>query len=272
MLQDLGATDLPPVDRPSLPDFFDAPTDTTPVDQHQFRLMIGKLIYLLPTWPRLRKEIVYLSTRQNKATQSCMSKLIRVLAYVNAHRFNYIRFSGNDTQVYFWVDASPNVHPSGHGHGGNFISVGATSGAVSSHSAIQNDCIAQGAWESEYVELPFAAKKAVHFRRLLHSLGIPQTKPITAYEDNSSVINLAIAPAVTTKSKHIHARYHLIRDYVKQGMVEMIKVPGTNNPADLYTKTLPTALADRYGDRIHNKSETPLVPLVPAGVGGSVRK
>jgi hypothetical protein len=174
--------------------------------------------------------------------------------------------------VYFWVDASPNVHPSGHGHGGNFISVGATSGAVSSHSAIQNDCIAQGAWESEYVELPFAAKKAVHFRRLLHSLGIPQTKPITAYEDNSSVINLAIAPAVTTKSKHIHARYHLIRDYVKQGMVEMIKVPGTNNPADLYTKTLPTALADRYGDRIHNKSETPLVPLVPAGVGGSVRK
>ena len=272
MLQDLGATALPPVDRPSLSDFFDAPTDTTLVNQHQFRLIIGKLVYLLTTWPKLRKEIVYLSTRQGKATQSCMSKAIRVLAYVNAHRYNYIRFSGTDTQVYFWVDASPNVHPSGHGHGGNFITIGATSGAVSAHSAIQNDCLAQGAWEAEYVELPFAAKKAVHFRRLLHSLGIPQTEPITAYEDNSSVINLAIAPAVTTKSKHIHARYHLIRDYVNQKMVKMVKVPGADNPADLYTKTLATPLTARYGDRIHNVSQTPLVPIVPAGVGGSVKK
>jgi hypothetical protein len=271
MLQDLGATALPSVDRPSLPDFFDEPKDTTLINQNDFRMIIGKLIYLLPTWPKLRKEIVYLSTRQGKATQSCLDKVIRVLAYINAHRSNYLRFSGTDYQVYFWVDASPNVHASGHGHGGNFITIGATSGAVSAHSSIQNECLAQGAWESEYVELPYAAKKAVHFRRLLHSLGIPQTQPITAYEDNSSVINLAIAPAVTAKSKHIHARYHLIRDYVKHKIVRMVKVPGTDNPADLFTKTLPTSLTDSYGDRIQNISETPLVPMVPAGVGGSVK-
>ena len=232
-------------------------------------------MYLIPTRPRLKKEIVYLSTRQGKATQSCMDKAIRLLAYINSHRCDYVRFSGSDTQVYTWVDAAEHAHPSGHGHGGNYITVGAHSGAVSSHSSIQNDCVAQGAWESEYIELPFAAKKAIHFRRLLHSLGIAQVQPVTCYDDNSSAIHLAQAPAVTSKSRHIHTRYHLIRDYVKQRMVKMVKVAGTDNGADLYTKTLSTTLTARYGDRIHNISLTPLLPrckpLVATVVGGSVK-
>ena len=270
MLIDLGATSLPPVDRPSLDDFFSTPSDPTLVDQQRFRLIIGKLIYLLPTRPRLRKEIVHLSTRQGKATQSCLTKAIRVLAYLNSHRSDYVRFSGTDTNVYIWVDAAEDAHPSGHGHGGHYITVGATSGAVSAHSGIQNDCVAQGAWESEYIELPLAAKKAVHIRRLLHSLGITQTKPIAYHEANSSALDLAQAPAVTSKSRHIHTRFHLIRDYVKQQMVQMVKVPGNNNAAALYTKTLSTTLTNRYGDRIHNIALTPLVPTT-AGVGGSVK-
>jgi hypothetical protein len=77
-----------------------------------------------------------------------------------------------------------------------------------------------------------------------------------------------MAPAVTKKSKHIHVRYHLIRDYSRQGIVRMVKVPGTDNPADLLTKTLSLPLAARYGDVMQNTSLSPLVPL---GEGGSVR-
>ena len=171
-----------------------------------------------------------------------MSKAIRVLAYINSHRDDYVRFSGKDTDVYIWVDAAEHAHPTGHGHGGNYITVGSTSGAVSAHSGIQNDCVAQGAWESECIELPLAAKKAVHTRRLLHSLGMAQKEPITCYEDNASAINLAEAPAVTAKSRHIHTRFHLIRNYIRQNIVKMVKVPGTDNAADLYTKTLATTL------------------------------
>jgi len=105
MLQDLGATALPHVDRASLADFFDPPTDTTPVNQHEYRKIIGCLIHLLPTWHRIRKEIVHLSTRQGSATQSDLTKVIRVLAYINCHRKNYIRFSGSDSQIYLWADA-----------------------------------------------------------------------------------------------------------------------------------------------------------------------
>jgi hypothetical protein len=268
MLQDLGATDLPPVDRASLDNFFDPPTDLTPVSVTKFRTIIGSLIHLLPTWPKLRKEIVYLSTRQSTAVQSDMDKAIRVLAYINAHRMNYVRFSGTDTQVYLWADASPNAHSTGHSHGGYYITVGLNSGAVSASSRIENECIAQNASEAEYIVLARAGKEAVHYRRLLHSMGILQTQPITAYDDSQSAINLTMAPAVTKKSKHIHVRYHLIRDYSRQGIVRMVKVPGTDNPADLLTKTLSLPLAARYGDVMQNTSLSPLVPL---GEGGSVR-
>jgi hypothetical protein len=295
MLTDLGATNLPSVDRPSLPDFFDPPSDTTPVPQPAYRKIVGCLIYLLPTWHKIRKEIVHLSTRQGKAVQSDMDKAIRLLAYINSHRSTYVRYSGTDTQLYFWADASPNAHPTGHSHAGYYITVGATSGAVASHSAAQTDCIAQGAMEAEYVVLARALKQAIHIRRLLHSMGIAQTEPITCYDDNMSAINLTLAPAVTKQSKHIHVRYHLIRDAAQQGIVNMVKVPGTDNPADLFTKTLSTPLATHYGDRIQNvvspappsvsrkstgtripsvlsTTVSPLSPPVSSGDGGSVRR
>jgi hypothetical protein len=270
MLQDLGATTLPHVDRASLADFFDPPTDLTPVNQHEYRKIIGCLIHLLPTWHCIRKEIVHLSRRQGVATQSDLNKVIRVLAYINTERKNYIRFSGSDSQVYIWADASPNAHPTGHGQGGYYITIGSNSGAISAHARIQDDCIAQGAMEAEYVVLARASKEGVHYRRLLAAMGIPQHSPITVFDDNQSAINLTNAPSVTKHSRHINVRYHLIRDYAGQGILRMVKVPGTNNPADLFTKTLSTPLALRYGNIIHNTAQGLLTPFVPLGVGGNV--
>jgi len=124
--------------------------------------------------------------------------------------------------------------------------------------------------EAEYVVLARASKEGVHFRRLLAAMGIVQTAPLTVFDDNQSAINLTNAPAITKHSRHINVRYHLIRDYAAQGILRMVKVPGTENPADLFTKTLSTPLALRYGDFIHNTSTEVLTPFVPLGVGGNV--
>jgi hypothetical protein len=261
MLHDLGATELPPVSRASLDDFFHPPTDSTPVDKGQYMKIVGCLIYLLASWHDLRKEIVYLSTRQSKPTQSDYDKAIRVLAYINCHRHHYVRYSGSDSQVYFWADASPNAHPNGHAHAGYYITIGKQSGAIASYSGIQTDCIAQGATEAEYVVLARAVKVAIHIQRLLHSLGIPQ-QPVTCFDDNLPAVNLANAPAVTRKSGHIHVRYHLIRDYVRKGSIRMVHVDGIANPADLLTKPLSAPQTSRHSDVIQNVSLTPLQPLL----------
>jgi hypothetical protein len=92
--------------------------------------------------------------------------------------------------------------------------------------------------EAEYITLAQAAKRAIHYRRLLHAMGFPQTSPITAFEDNQPAINLATVPALNKRSQHIHVRYHLIRDYVSQKQLQIIHMPTSQMNADLLTKTL----------------------------------
>jgi hypothetical protein len=271
MLVDLGATTLPCVARPSLPDFFEVPSDSPPVPQAMYRRLIGSMIYLLATKHNIRKEIQFLSTRQVAPTQSDLDKAIRVLAYINCHREECTRYSGSDHNVYLWVDSAYDPDGNGHNQAGYYITIGKDSGAVYSYAGIQKDCIAQGSMESEYIILSRAIKKAVHLRRYLHAMGFTQTQPITVYEDNMSAINLANAPAVSQKSKHIHVRYHLIRDYVKAGIARMVHVASEDMHADLLTKnSLPLPTVQRHSNAILNVSTTSLHPLKPVSMYGGV--
>ena len=277
MLKELGASNLPYQATPSDPDLFDAPTDLTPVSVAHTRKIMGNLTYISPVFPSLKKELQYLATRQAPhPTQSDLNKMIKLLAYINSHQAEaQVRFSGTDTQVYVHCDASYAAHPDGRSHTGYYISIGAASGAIRSYSAKQSHCVADGAMAAEYVVLAQATKDALHISRLLHAAGFPQHQPVTVFEDNQAAIKLAEAPAITRHSEHIHVRYHLIRDYIANGSVQIEHVTTDNQPADLLTKSLPPGLTKIFGDRIQGTSQTPLHNLRPTqdvlGVGGSVR-
>jgi hypothetical protein len=275
MLKELGATHLPYRATPSDSDLFDAPTDLTPVSAAITRKIMGNLTYISPVFPSCKKEFQYLSTRQATPTQSDLNKMIKLLAYINCHQQDaQVRFSGSDTQVYVHCDASYAAHP-GRSHTGYYISIGAASGAIRSYSAKQTHCVADGSMAAEYVVLAQATKDALHIRRMLHAAGFPQHQPVTVFEDNEACIKLAEAPAITRHSEHIHVRYHLIRDFIANGSVQIEYVTTANQPADLLTKSLPPGLTKIFGDRIQGTSMTPLHSLRPAqdvlGVGGSVR-
>jgi hypothetical protein len=51
-------------------------------------------------------------------------------------------------------------------------------------------------------------------------------------------------------SEHIHVCYHLIRDYIANGSVQIEYVTTDNQPADLLTKSLPPGLTKIFDDRI----------------------
>jgi hypothetical protein len=202
--------------------------------------------------------------------------MIKLLPYINCHQEEaQVRFSGSDTQVYIHCDASYAAHPDGRSHTGYYISIGAASGAIRSYSAKQTHCVADGSMAAEYVVLAQATKDALHISRMLHAAGFPQHQPVTVFEDNQACIKLAESPAITRHSEHIHVRYHLIRDYIANGSVQIEYVTTDNQPADLLTKSLPPGLTKIFGDRIQGTSQTPLHSLRPAqdvlGVGGSVR-
>ena len=71
-------------------------------------------------------------------------------------------------------------------------------------------------------------------KNLLEEMGINMgNDPIPIMEDNIGCIFMATNPVQTSKHKHIEMRYHTIRDYVKEGFVEMVYCPTEEMIADV---------------------------------------
>ena len=61
---------------------------------------------------------------------------------------------------------------------------------------------------------------------------------IPLYCDNNGAIALAKESRSHQKSKHIERQFHLIRDYLEKGYVEVKRVNSIDNVADPLTKPL----------------------------------
>ncbi|OWZ02434.1 Copia type Polyprotein [Phytophthora megakarya] len=51
--------------------------------------------------------------------------------------------------------------------------------------------------------------------------------------DNNAAIALAKAPAYSNRTRHIELRWHFVHEQIKQTLLEIYKVNGTDNPADM---------------------------------------
>ena len=89
--------------------------------------------------------------------------------------------------------------------------------------------------EAEYVAAAKAVSNTIWLRTLLGELGYPQTLPTPVYEDNAGCIRMVINQVSTVK--HIDIRHHFIRELRESKEIEMFKIKGINNPADMLTKS-----------------------------------
>ena len=213
-----GMDRVPPALTPSLPDFFDAPTDTTPTDVKEFQSANGCLIHLLPIRIDIRKEVVHLCTRNKSPTRSDRLKQIHVLRYLKGCPSLGITFSANPHHFKSGViitgssDSSHACHKdTGQSHSAHILSVGFNNAPFSAYSSAEPSSISVSPCESEYVCLSRLALNAVFFRKFATSLGYPQNNPSVLKQDNKSAINLVQAPELPRRSRHILQRHHVIR-------------------------------------------------------------
>jgi len=95
--------------------------------------------------------------------------------------------------------------------------------------------------EAEYVALTEAAKEAIHLRRVIGFIDedFNPDVPTTIFEDNQGTIALAYSDGKTqARTKHIDIRMHFIRDYVREGVIDVQWVATDMQKADFYTKPL----------------------------------
>ena len=104
-------------------------------------------------------------------------------------------------------------------------------------SAKKQPSVAPDIVASEYYAAGEAYLLISHYRQLATSLGWLQL-PTKLFMDSQSAINLAQAPIVPKKSRHMHARFHYIREAEETKEIELVHIPSHQMRVDVITKIM----------------------------------
>ena len=92
--------------------------------------------------------------------------------------------------------------------------------------------------EAEYRGTTVAACEAVWLKSILKNLGVSLTNPIRIFCDNMRNIYLARNPVFHARTKHIEVHYHLIRERVQAGEIDLQHISTNVQVVDIFTKAL----------------------------------
>lgn len=92
--------------------------------------------------------------------------------------------------------------------------------------------------EAEFVAAAYGACQGVWLRNILEEIGAKQEEGTTLFCDNSSTIKLSKNPVLHGKSKHIHIRYHFLRELVNDGVIEVEYCSTQDQFSDIMTKAV----------------------------------
>jgi hypothetical protein len=118
--------------------------------------------------------------------------------------------------------------------------------------------IALSTTEAEYISLSNALREVIPLMELIKELhdkvsSSIQTTPTVyckAFEDNSGAYELATAPKMRPRTKHINAKYHHFRSHVDRKLIQIAKVPTENQLADIFTKQCSLELFKSFRETI----------------------
>jgi Reverse transcriptase (RNA-dependent DNA polymerase) len=100
--------------------------------------------------------------------------------------------------------------------------------------------------EAEYYALSEAAKEVKFIIQVLLSVNIQVKLPVIVHVDNVGAIFMSENVTATSRTKHIDARYHFIREYIEDGYIKIIFVKTDDNHADIFTKNVTGDIYDKH--------------------------
>ncbi|MCP4125689.1 MAG: hypothetical protein GY753_01340 [Gammaproteobacteria bacterium] len=236
-------------------DFLDAKPRSTPWDSHFlddgvplekahaviYRKVVGQLMYLSTvTRPDIAFAVGRLAAGFREPTKGLWERAMRVLRYLNGSKGASIKYGGvgGNLRLETYVDASYAVDPvRRRSVTGYVICLGG--GPVLWRSHLQST-VADSPNAAEYIGMYEAVVATMGVKNLLAELGVDLPTPVI-YEDNDGVIRLAMSGMGQKKARHLDVKHHLVQDMCRKGEIQVLRLPGVDQPADLLTKGSHTA-------------------------------
>nr|GEU67483.1 hypothetical protein [Tanacetum cinerariifolium] len=100
--------------------------------------------------------------------------------------------------------------------------------------------------DAEYRGVAIVVAETAWLRNLLRELHTPLLSATLVYCDNISAIYLTANPVQHQRTKHIEIDIHFVCDMVARGQVRVLHVPSRYQYADIFTKSLPSALFEEF--------------------------
>lgn len=208
------------------------------VDQTKYQEIIGSLLHLSVF---SRPDI---SCSVNKLSQFCqdprkqhMNAALYIIRYLKETKDWKLVYKKTSLPLIGYADANwaEDIYDRKSQSGFCFI----LAGAVISWESRKQNVVATSSAESEYIALAESTKEAMYLRYLLEELGFPPDGPTVIMSDSQSAQHMANFGGHHSRTKHIHYRYHFIRDAVANKIINIKYVPTENMTADVLTKSLP---------------------------------
>ncbi|GJU51079.1 retrovirus-related pol polyprotein from transposon TNT 1-94 [Tanacetum coccineum] len=190
-----------------------------PVDQSDYRSKIGSLMYLTSSRPDLVQAICYCARYQARPTQKHLKEVKRIFKYLKG-TINmglwYPKDSGFELTAFSDAD-----------HAGCLDTRKSTSGGIQflgdklvSWMSKKQNCTAMSSAEAEYVALSASCAQVMWMRTQLQDYGFNYNK-IPLYCDSQSAIAISCKAVHHSHTKHIHTRYHFIKEQVENDIIKL---------------------------------------------------
>ena len=209
------------------------------IDATTYRRNVGCLRYLLHTRPDLSYCVGVLSRYMQDPKEShgiAMKQCLRYLKGTTACGLTFKHLTSTPSRLIGYSDSSHNTDPDdGRSTTGHIFYLGESPITWCSQ---KQETVALSSCEAEFMAGTEAARQAIWLSELLEEINGSASERVTIRIDNQSAIALTRNPVFHGRSKHIHSRYHFIREYVENGVIEVEHVPGSQQKADILTKAL----------------------------------
>ncbi|GKA36630.1 hypothetical protein Tco_0723195 [Tanacetum coccineum] len=193
----------------------DADLSGEPVDQTDYRSKIGSLMYLTSSRPDIVQAVCYCARYQARPTKKHLKEVKRIFRYLRGTIHMGLWYpKGSGFELTAFSDAD---------HAGCVDTRKSTSGGIQflgdklvSWMSKKQDCTAMSSAEAEYVALSASCAQVMWMRTQLQDYGFNYNK-IPLYCDSQSAIAISCNPVQHSRTKHIHTRYHFIKEQVENG-------------------------------------------------------
>jgi hypothetical protein len=114
-------------------------------------------------------------------------------------------------------------------------------------TAKRQKSVALSSMEAEFMAASEASKEVAWLEKLNVDLNENNSKIPTLYCDNQGAVELIHNTKFHNRAKHIDIRYHHVRDdMVQKEKLEVVHIPGADQPADILTKQLPAQTVRKH--------------------------